>query len=128
MEMSGGEVIAALLETEGVDLVFGIIDDTEAALNATLNATLKKHGMRLVTPPHETIKVDLTETTFGALGRSMGAHGEGGNDLGEISAALKRCKRAQRCAVIHVDGDRGKHMWAPSLRGFEGMQQEPKGR
>ena len=41
--------------------------------------------------------------------------------------AIERCRESGKCAVIHVDVDPVKHMWAPSLRDFKDMHQEPKG-
>ena len=75
----------------------------------------------------ETINADLNETEFDQLGRSMGAHGERVADPTGLKGALERAKAAGRCAVIHVDVDPVKHMWAPNLRTFKDMHQEPKG-
>ncbi len=76
---------------------------------------------------HETIKADLGEIAFDDLGRSMGAHGERVADPRELRPALERALASGRCAVIHVDVDPVKHMWAPGLIHFKKMHEEPGG-
>jgi acetolactate synthase-1/2/3 large subunit len=78
--------------------------------------------------PDETIKTDLGEIRFDDLGRSMGAHGERVSDPRELKAALERALASGGPAVVHVDVDPVKHMWAPGLMHFKDMHQEPKGR
>jgi acetolactate synthase-1/2/3 large subunit len=77
--------------------------------------------------PDETIKADLGEIEFDKLGQSMGAHGERVADPRELKPALQRALVAGRCAVVHVDVDPVKHMWAPGLIHFKKMHEEPKG-
>jgi acetolactate synthase-1/2/3 large subunit len=50
------------------------------------------------------------------------------SDPKELKPALERCRASGRCAVIHVDVDPVKHMWAPGLIHFKDMHQEPKGK
>jgi acetolactate synthase-1/2/3 large subunit len=75
--------------------------------------------------PDETINADLGEIRFDALARSMGAHGERVADPAQLRPALERSLRAGRCAVIHVDVDPVKHLWAPNLKTFKDMHAEP---
>lgn len=77
--------------------------------------------------PEETIKADLGEIKFDALARSMGAHGERVSDPRELEPALERALASGKCAVVHVDVDPVKHMWAPGLMHFKKMHEEPKG-
>lgn len=77
--------------------------------------------------PEETIKADLGEIAFDKLGESMGAHGERVSDPRELKPALQRALQSGRCAVVHVDVDPVKHMWAPGLMHFKKMHEEPKG-
>jgi len=77
--------------------------------------------------PDETIKADLGEIEFDKLGQSMGAHGERVSDPRELKPALQRAIQSGKCAVIHVDVDPVKHMWAPGLIHFKKMHEEPKG-
>lgn len=76
----------------------------------------------------ETIKADLGEVAWDAMGRSMGAHGERVSDVRELPAAIGRALASGGCAVVHVDVDPVKHMWAPGLRHFKKMHEEPSGR
>jgi acetolactate synthase-1/2/3 large subunit len=78
--------------------------------------------------PEETIKTDLGEIRFDELARSMGAHGERVADPRELKGAVERSLASGGPAVIHVDVDPVKHMWAPGLMHFKDMHQEPKGR
>jgi|AMFO01.1.fsa_nt_gi Thiamine pyrophosphate-requiring enzymes [acetolactate synthase, pyruvate dehydrogenase (cytochrome), glyoxylate carboligase, phosphonopyruvate decarboxylase] len=77
--------------------------------------------------PEETINTDLGEIRFDLLAESMGAHGERVSAPEELEPALRRCLEGGRCSVIHVDVDPVAHMWAPSLKHFKDMHQEPKG-
>ncbi len=77
--------------------------------------------------PDETIKADLGEIEFDKLGQAMGAYGERVSDPKQFKPALERALATGRCAVIHVDVDPVKHMWAPGLIHFKKMHEEPKG-
>ncbi len=75
----------------------------------------------------ETINTDLNEIEFDVVARGMGAYGERVSDPQGLAGALRRAQASGRCAVIHVDVDPVKHMWAPGLRAFKDMHQEPAG-
>jgi acetolactate synthase-1/2/3 large subunit len=77
--------------------------------------------------PEETIKADLGEIEFDRLGQAMGAHGERVADPAQLKPALERALASGKCAVVHVDVDPVKHMWAPGLIHFKKMHEEPKG-
>ncbi len=77
--------------------------------------------------PDETINADLNEIRFDLLAQSMGAHGERVADPKDLPAAIARCLEARKAAVIHIDVDPVKHMWAPGLLAFKEMHQEPAG-
>ncbi|BCB03936.1 thiamine pyrophosphate-binding protein [Bacillus sp. KH172YL63] len=78
--------------------------------------------------PEETINADLGVIQFDQLAESMGAHGEYVNDPRDLKAAIERSLETGKCSVIHVDVDPVKHMWAPGLKYFKDMHQEPKGK
>ncbi|HRG96180.1 MAG TPA: thiamine pyrophosphate-binding protein [Polyangiaceae bacterium] len=75
--------------------------------------------------PDETINADLGEIQFDLLARAMGAHGERVADPRGLRGAILRSLASGKPAVIHVDVDPVKHMWAPELRTFKAMHQEP---
>lgn len=77
---------------------------------------------------HETIKADLGEIRFDELARSMGAFGERVSGAAQLREALRRALDSGGPAVIHVDVDPVKHMWAPGLVHFKKMHEEPAGR
>jgi len=76
----------------------------------------------------ETTGTDLGEIAYDELARSMGAHGERVSDPADLPAAIERSMAANRCAVIHVDVDQTKNLWAPGLLHFKKMHQEPGGK
>jgi acetolactate synthase-1/2/3 large subunit len=78
--------------------------------------------------PDETIKADLGEIEFDRLAQAMGAHGERVADPAQLRPALERALACGGPAVIHVDVDPVKHMWAPGLMHFKDMHLEPKGK
>ncbi len=65
--MTGGERVAEMLVAEGVDTVFGIIDGSYFELYRNLGV----HGIRLITPRHETSAVHMA----GAYARMTGRVG-----------------------------------------------------
>ena len=78
--------------------------------------------------PDETINADLGEIRFDKLAEAMGAHGERVADPRELRPAIERALASGGPAVIHVDVDPVKHMWAPGLMHFKDMHLEPKGK
>jgi acetolactate synthase-1/2/3 large subunit len=78
--------------------------------------------------PEETINADLGEIEFDKLAEAMGAHGERVADPKALRPALERSLASGKCAVIHVDVDPVKHMWAPGLIHFKDMHKEPAGK
>jgi acetolactate synthase-1/2/3 large subunit len=74
--MSGGELLARMLQAEGVTTVFGIIDGTYFGLYASL----KRLGIELVTPRHETNAAHMAGAyarLTGRLGVCMASNGPG---------------------------------------------------
>ncbi len=79
-------------------------------------------------PPEQCINTDLAEVRYDDMARSMGAHGERVSDPAGLPGALERALRSGKPAVIHADVDRVAHLWAPNLKTFKDMHQEPAGR
>ncbi len=76
MTVTGGERIARMLAAEGVEVVFGIIDGTYFGLYGHL----KDHGIRLVTPRHETSALHMAGAyarMTGRLGVAIASNGPG---------------------------------------------------
>ena len=57
---------------------------------------------------------------FDRLAESMGAHGERVSDPAELQTGARAGLAAGGPAVIHVDVDPVKHMWAPGLHALQG--------
>jgi len=73
---SGGELIARMLRAEGVDVVFGIIDGSYTGLYSSLG----RHGIRLVTPRHESTAAHMAGAyarLTGRLGVCIASNGPG---------------------------------------------------
>jgi acetolactate synthase-1/2/3 large subunit len=73
---TGGELIARMLRAEGVEIVFGIIDGTYFGLYSTL----AKHGIRLVSPRHESTAAHMAGAyarLTGKLGVCIASNGPG---------------------------------------------------
>jgi acetolactate synthase-1/2/3 large subunit len=115
----------------GLRVVFLVLCDKQwgmVKMNQQFALKPLKTLIRKSLGPDETIKADLGEIRFDELARSMGAHGERVADPRELAPALERSLASGGPAVIHVDVDPVKHMWAPGLMHFKDMHQEPKGR
>jgi acetolactate synthase-1/2/3 large subunit len=105
------------------DKQWGMVKMTQQFALKPLKTVIKKS-----LTPKETINADLGEIAFDKLAESMGAYGERVSSPGELREVLNRAVEAQTCAVIHVDVDPVKHMWAPGLLKFKEMHQEPAGK
>lgn len=76
MTVTGGERIARMLAEEGVEVVFGIIDGTYFGLYGHL----REHGIRLVSPRHETSALHMAGAyarLTGRLGVAIASNGPG---------------------------------------------------
>ncbi len=74
--ISGGELIAEMLQAEGVEVVFGIIDGSYTGLYSSLG----RHGIRLVTPRHESTAAHMAGAyarLTGRLGVCLASNGPG---------------------------------------------------
>jgi len=110
----------------GFDPVFLVLCDRQWGMvkmsqEFALSQTLPSFG------PEDVVNADFAEIRFDRLAESMGAHGERVSRAEEVEPAIRRCLEAGRCAVIHVDVNPVKHMWAPGLMQFKEMHQEPAG-
>ena len=73
---TGGEIVARMLAAEGVEVVFGIVDGSYYGLTAAL----AEHGIRLVTPRHESTAAHMAGAyarTTGRLGVCLASNGPG---------------------------------------------------
>lgn len=74
--MLGGDMVARMLRAEGVEVVFGIIDGSYVGLYSQL----REHGIRLVSPRHETSALHMAGTyarLTGKLGVAIASNGPG---------------------------------------------------
>lgn len=76
----------------------------------------------------ETINADFSEIEWDKLAQSMGAFGTRVDNPKDLHSAIEQAIAAKKCSVIHIDVDPVKHMWAPALRTFKKMHDEPKGK
>src|SRR5512137_1563778 len=108
-EISGGEVLARMLQAEGVEKVFGIIDGTYFGFYASLH----KLGIEIVTPRHETCAAHMAGAyarLTGKLGVCMASNGPGvanilpglavENAEGNRVLAITSCRRPQ---IVYPD-------------------------
>jgi len=74
--MVGGDALAGMLAAEGVEVVFGIVDGTYMGFFGSF----EKHGIRLITPRHETCAAHMAGAyarLTGKLGVCMASNGPG---------------------------------------------------
>jgi acetolactate synthase-1/2/3 large subunit len=115
----------------GLQVVYLVVCDRQwgmVKMNQQFALKPIKTMIRKSLGPDETIKADLGEIRFDKLAEAMGAHGERVADPRELKPALERALATGGPAVIHVDVDPVKHMWAPGLMHFKDMHLEPKGK
>ena len=115
----------------GLPIVFAVICDRQwGMVKMTEQFALKpvKTLIRKSLRAEELIGTELGEIEFHRLAEAMGAHGARVADAAELRPALRACLDSGKCAVLHVDVDRVKHLWAPGLQDFKRMHQEPAAR
>ena len=105
------------------DRQWGMVKLSQSVARRPVKMMLKKQ-----LDPEETTGTDLGEIAYDALARSMGAHGERVNDATKLRGAIDRAVGSGTCAVIHVDVDPTKNLWAPGLLHFKKMHEEPGGK
>jgi len=74
--ITGGELVARMLKAEGVEVVFGIIDGSYFGLYANL----RRHGIRLLSPRHESTAAHMAGAyarLTGRLGVCIASNGPG---------------------------------------------------
>lgn len=114
----------------GYKIVFLVVSDRQWGMVKMSQSVARKPIKMMVRKsldPDETTGTDLNEIGYDVMARSMGAHGERVADPVELEGALRRSLAAERTAVIHVDVDATKHLWAPGLLHFKKMHEEPEG-
>ncbi len=108
-KMLGGERIVRLLAAEGVEVVFGIIDGSYFGLYSRL----RDHGIRLITPRHETTAVHMAGAyarLTGRLGVCIASNGPGvANALPGVAVENGEGNRVllitswRRSPIVHPD-------------------------
>jgi acetolactate synthase-1/2/3 large subunit len=76
MQSTGGDLIARMLAAEGVEVAFGIVDGSYYGLTAGF----ARHGIRLVSPRHESTAAHMAGAyarTTGRLGVCLASNGPG---------------------------------------------------
>ncbi len=104
------------------DRQWGMVKMTQSVAKAPVKMLIRKS-----LEPGATVNSDLAEIGYDQLARSMGAHGERVSSPADLETAIQSSLASGKCAVIHVDVDPVKHMWAPGLLHFKKMHQEPSG-
>lgn len=114
----------------GLPVVYVVLCDRQWGM-VKINQSFMMSPLRTLAykslPEGENINTELGEIEWDVLARSMGAHGERVADPAGLRGALERSFASGRCAVVHVDVDPVKHLWAPELKTFKDMHQEPRG-
>jgi len=109
------------------DRAWGMVKMSQSIAAKPLKTVARRLLLDKPLPPGDTRYADLGEIRFDELARSMGAHGEHVTRPDELRPALQRCLEADGPSVVHVDVDAGAHLWAPALRTFKAMHEEPAG-
>ncbi len=78
-------------------------------------------------PADQIVYADFAPCRYDLVAQGFGAHGEYVTDSAEVAPAIERARDCGGPAVVHVEVDNVEHMWAPGLRAFKKMHQEPKG-
>jgi acetolactate synthase I/II/III large subunit len=109
------------------DRAWGMVKMSQSIAAKPLKTVARRLLLDRPLPEGDTVYADLGEIRFDELARAMGARGEYVDRPAELRPALERCLAGDGPAVVHVDVDAGAHLWAPALRTFKAMHEEPAG-
>lgn len=109
------------------DRAWGMVKMSQSIAAKPLKTVARRLLLDQPLPEGDTVYADLGEIRFDELARAMGAHGEYVSRPAELRPALERCLGGDGPAVVHVEVDAGAHLWAPGLRTFKAMHEEPAG-
>ena len=109
------------------DRAWGMVKMSQSIAAKPLKTVARRLLLDRPLPDGDTVYADLGEIRFDELARAMGARGEYVARPDELRPALERCLAGDGPAVVHVDVDAGAHLWAPALRTFKAMHEEPAG-
>ncbi len=115
----------------GLKVIFIVCADKQWGM-VKINQSFALHPVQTMLKkslePGQTIGTDLGPIAWEELAYSLGAFGAKARDPEGLEKALRAAVAQPLPAVIHVEVDPVKHMWAPGLIHFKAMHQEPKGR
>ena len=109
------------------DRAWGMVKMSQSIASKPVKTIARRLVLDKPLPEGDTVYADLGEIRYDRLAQSMGAHGEYVRTPGELRPALERCRDLAGPAVIHVEVDAGAHLWAPALKTFKAMHEEPAG-
>lgn len=115
----------------GLKVIFIVCADKQWGM-VKINQSFALHPVQTMLKksldPGQTIGTELGPIAWEELAFSMGAFGAKASDPAGLEKALRAAVAQPLPAVIHVEVNPVKHMWAPGLLHFKAMHQEPKGR
>ncbi|MCB2193399.1 MAG: thiamine pyrophosphate-binding protein [Deltaproteobacteria bacterium] len=115
----------------GLKVIFIVCADQQWGM-VKINQSFALHPVQTMLKksldPEKTFGTELGPIAWEELAFSLGAFGAKASDPQSLEEALKAAVEQPLPAVIHVEVDPVKHMWAPGLIHFKAMHQEPKGR
>lgn len=109
------------------DRAWGMVKMSQSIAAKPVKTIARRLVLDKPLPAGDTVYADLDEIRYDQLAQSMGAHGEYVRTPAELRPALERCRDLAGPAVIHVEVDAGAHLWAPALKTFKAMHEEPAG-
>ena len=109
------------------DRQWGMVKMSQSIAARPVKTVARKLLVDRPLPAGDTRYADLAEIRYDELAHSMGAHGERVAHPSELAPAFERCLASTGPSVVHVDVDAGAHLWAPALRTFKKMHEEPSG-
>lgn len=110
-----------------VDGQWGMVKMSQQIAAAPIATIARKMILNTALPDGQIMYADFEACRYDQLATALGAHGEYVTSAPDLRAALERARDCGGPAVVHVQVDSVEHMWAPGLRAFKKMHQEPKG-
>ena len=110
-----------------VDGQWGMVKMSQQIAAAPIATIARKMIANAALPDDQVVYADFEACRYDQLATALGAHGEYVTSAADLRSALERARDCGGPAVVHVEVDNVEHLWAPGLRAFKKMHQEPKG-
>ncbi|MBY5162410.1 thiamine pyrophosphate-binding protein [Salsipaludibacter albus] len=109
------------------DGAWGMVKMSQQVARSPVRSVARKLLRNESLPEEEFVGTDFSPVRYDRLAEAMGADGFFVDHSRDLLPALREAAALDGPSVVHVQVDRVEHLWAPELRTFKRMHEEPGG-